>query len=421
MAVDCFTPQVAPVPAPGPRRHPVPTPLWVVFGLAMGPVVALGLSRFAYALLLPEMRGDLGWSFADAGALNTANAIGYLAGALLAAPVGRRFGDKAVFVVGLLLTALATGAPGLCSNYATLLVLRSLAGFTGAVAFVSGAGLASGAATGGSASRASTLLGVYFCGAGIGVTASALAVPPLIATLGWRGGWLILGGLALVATLYGGWVLRATPQPTAKAQGTAGGWSLRFMACQLVAYGLFGAGYIAYATFIIAYLRASEGFDTRSITAFWTLLGVSAVVAAFAWGPIIGRLKGGQGAAATMGVVAIGAAVPLLWPTPAGAYLSAILFGGSFLAVITAVTSFARRAAKPHAWTAAIGALTLSFGVGQCLGPVLSGALSDGPNGIRSALWLSVGILIAAAVTAVFQPEPGAGSSGLPLKNIQAP
>jgi hypothetical protein len=58
------------------------TPLWVVFGLAMGPAVALGLARFAYALLLPSMRTDRGWSFADAGAMNTANAAGYLAGAL---------------------------------------------------------------------------------------------------------------------------------------------------------------------------------------------------------------------------------------------------------------------------------------------------------------------------------------------------
>ena len=405
---DNYSTRVAPARVKEPRPQKALTPLWVVFGLAMGPVVALGLSRFAYALLLPEMRSDLGWSFADAGALNTANAAGYLAGALVAAPVGRRVGDKAAFMSGLLLTAIATSASGLSAQFAVLLVLRLLAGFAGAVAFVSGAGLASAAAAGGSASRAPTLLGVYFSGAGIGVTASALAVPPLIATMGWRVGWLILGALALTATLFGWSVLRRAPEPSYPTHRAGDGWSLRFMACKLVAYGLFGAGYIAYASFIIAYLRSSEGFDTGAITVFWPLLGVAAVVAAFAWGPILGRLRGGYGATATIGVVTIGAALPLLWPTPAGAYLSAMLFGGSFLAVITAVTSFARRAAKPYAWTAAIGALTIAFGIGQCIGPVLSGALSDGPNGVRSGLWLSVGILIAAGITAAFQPEPGA-------------
>jgi predicted MFS family arabinose efflux permease len=388
------------------------TPLWVVLGLAMGPVVALGLSRFAYALLLPAMRSDLGWSFADAGALNTANAAGYLAGALVATPAGRRLGDKLAFAVGLLLTAIATGASGLTANFTALLVLRLMAGFTGAVAFVSGAGLTSAAASGGAASRAPTLLGVYFAGAGIGVTASALAVPPLLTATGWRGGWLILGGLALVTTIYGWLATSLTPEPSYASRNAGGGWSLRFMTCKLLSYCLFGAGYIGYATFIIAYLRSSEGFDSGSVIAFWTILGSAAVVAAFAWGPILGGLKGGWGATATIGTVTIGAALPLLWPGPVGAYLSSLLFGGSFLAVIAAVTSFVRRAAKPHAWTAAIAALTIAFSIGQCVGPVLSGALSDGSNGIRASLWLSVGILIVATVIAAFQPEPPERSGG---------
>jgi predicted MFS family arabinose efflux permease len=383
------------------------TPLWVVVGLAMGPAVALGLSRFAYALLLPPMRADLGWSFADAGAMNTANAAGYLIGALVAAPVGKRLGDKRVFAVSLLLTALAVGASGLTADFSWLLALRLVAGFTGALAFVSGAGLTSAAAAGGSKSRAPTLLGVYFAGAGIGVTASALAVPPLLGTVGWRGGWLVLGALALAATLFGALVLRRAPDPSRASAGTArGGWSPRFMACKLLAYGLFGAGYIAYVTFIIAYLRSDEGFTGAGITRFWSIFGLASVAAAFAWGPILGRLKGGWGTAATLSVVTIGTAVPLLWSAPAGAYLSAILFGGSVLAVVAAVTSFARRAAKPHAWTAAIAALTVAFGLGQCIGPVLSGALSDGPSGLRAGLWLSVGILAAAAVVAALQREP---------------
>lgn len=383
------------------------TPLWVVVGLAMGPAVALGLSRFAYALLLPPMRADLGWSFADAGSMNTANAAGYLAGALLAAPFGKRMGDKLVFAIGLLLTALTVGASGLTADFTLLLALRVAAGFTSALAFVAGAGLTSAAAMGGSKSRAPTLLGVYFGGAGMGITASALAVPPLLGTIGWRGGWLVLGALALAATVFGGLVLRRTPRTSYASGGSArGGWSLRFMTCKLLAYGLFGAGYIAYTTFIIAYLRSEEGFSSAGITRFWSVFGLVSVAAAFAWGRILGRLKGGWGMAATLSAVTIGTAVPLLWSAPAGAYLSAVLFGGSFLAVVAAVTSFARRAVRPHAWTAAIAALTVAFGIGQCIGPVLSGAVSDGPDGLRAGLWLSVGILALATVIAALQREP---------------
>ena len=38
----------------------------------------MGLQDVAYALLLPSVRVDLGWSYAQAGWLNTANRVGYL-------------------------------------------------------------------------------------------------------------------------------------------------------------------------------------------------------------------------------------------------------------------------------------------------------------------------------------------------------
>jgi predicted MFS family arabinose efflux permease len=105
------------------------TTIWVIFRLSMGPALAIGLARFAHALLLPSMRADLGWSFADSGSMNTANSAEYIIGALVAAHIGRCVGDKAVFPIGLL------GA-GLTANFTSLLLLRARLGLAGAVAFV---------------------------------------------------------------------------------------------------------------------------------------------------------------------------------------------------------------------------------------------------------------------------------------------
>ncbi len=387
------------------------TPMWIIVGLAMGPAVALGLGRFAYALLLPSMRADLGWTFADAGALNTANAGGYLVGALVAAPLGKRVGEKRLFAVSMLAAALAIGASGLTAWFVALMALRAVAGFCGALGFIAGAGLASAAAAGGTASRAPTLLGVYFAGAGIGIVASALSIPPLLDQVGWRGGWLVLGALSLLATVFAAVALRRAPEPArapADPSGAAAGrgWSPRFMAPKLVAYGLFGAGYIAYATFIIAYLRSVEGFTSAGVTRFWALFGLSSVAAAFAWGRVLARFRGGWGTACTLAVLTLGSALPLLSTSAGVAYLSAVLFGGSFLSVLAAVTSFARRTVAPHAVTSVIATLTVVFGTGQCIGPILSGALSDGPTGLRAGLWLSVIILAVATVIAPLQREP---------------
>jgi predicted MFS family arabinose efflux permease len=384
--------------------RPEGTSLWIVAGLAMGPAVALGLARFAYALLLPAMRLDLSWTYANAGAMNTANAAGYLAGALIAAPVARRFGVKQTFLAGVLLTALGIGASGLTSQFIALLSLRVLAGLTGALAFVAGGSMT--AAVSGSAARAPLALGIYFAGGGLGVAMSAVGVPLLLDTVGWRGGWLVLGGLALIASLIALPALLRAPlpaeqSPTAKESA----WSPRVITIELAGYVLFGAGYIAYATFIIAQLRDNSNFMPQEIAFFWAFLGFAAIAGVFVWAPVLARLKGGRGAAAVIAAVALGAALPLMSGSRPIAYLSALLFGGSFLSTITAVASFARRAAPPEAWTRAIAALTVAFGIGQCVGPILSGYLSDGPAGVRTGLEVSAVILLASAVVIAFQRE----------------
>ncbi len=68
--------------------------LATALGLALGPAVALGLARFAYSLLLPPMRADLHWTVTLAGTMNTAGAVGYLAGAIAAGPLAARAGSR---------------------------------------------------------------------------------------------------------------------------------------------------------------------------------------------------------------------------------------------------------------------------------------------------------------------------------------
>src|SRR5450755_1566259 len=81
------TPLKAPAHAP-PPAHTVR----LILILSLTPTVGLGIGRFAYSLVLPDMRDALGWSYSAAGFLNTINAAGYLAGALAASRIARRFG-----------------------------------------------------------------------------------------------------------------------------------------------------------------------------------------------------------------------------------------------------------------------------------------------------------------------------------------
>jgi len=375
-------------------------------GLALGPAVALGFARFAYALLLPAMRTDLHWSYTQAGALNTANAVGYLVGAIGGAWLARRLGTHRTFVVGLVVTTVAILGSAASSSLVVLSVLRAISGASGAAVFIAGAALAAHLASNDSR-RPALLLGVYFAGAGAGIVLSGAVVPVVLGATGpsgWPLGWLVLAVLALAGSVVAWLAAKDVAAPPVSFGGIARGWDVRRFLPVGLGYALFGAGYIAYATFIISYLR-HEGLGDGEVSAFWVVLGLASVVATFAWGPVLARLRGGRGPAAVMAVLLAGAVLPVVAGGSIAAFASAVLFGGSFLTVVTAVTDLARRMVPGHAITAAIGALTVAFALGQCVGPVLAGVLSDGAAGVRAGLMASAAILAAGLITSLAQRE----------------
>lgn len=397
--------------------------------LSLGTAVALGLARFAYALLLPAMKADLGWSYALAGGMNAANATGYLLGALAAAPVMARVGTRRSFVGTLLLTALALLFSGIFSGYSALAALRLVSGAGGAVVFISGGVLAShlvsvDADDTGARPAAGTVLAVYFGGGGLGILASGLGVPALL-ELGpasaWRWAWAGLGAaslLALVPTSQAAFGLEEPPERP--AGDTTMRWSALPLLPTFLAYFLFAVGYIAYMTFAVA-LLAQRGAGALETSLFWSVLGISAMVSAFLWGRLIERLRGGRALGAVLAVVTAGAILPLISGFVAFAFASAVLFGGSFLAVPTTVTAIARRSLPAHAWSAGIAALTIVFAAGQVLGPIASGALSDAAGGLEIGLVLSAGVLVVATLVALLQKsvrptDPGADANEQPEK-----
>ena len=126
-----------------PSQHTdAPPVLQVAAALALGAAVSLGLARFSYALLLPPMRADLGWSYLTAGTMNTVNALGYLLGALAVPRLLRQVSARGLFLGGAAATAVLLAGHGLTLNDAVLLVLRLLSGMASAATFVCGGLLA---------------------------------------------------------------------------------------------------------------------------------------------------------------------------------------------------------------------------------------------------------------------------------------
>ena len=167
--------------------------LRVALVLSLAAAVSLGITRFAYGMLLPPMRDDLGWTYTLAGAMNTANAVGYLLGALSAPWLMRRFTAPHVLVAGTLVAGGFMAASGFFTQASPLLLQRLLAGVASAWVFVAGGVLAARLGTW-YPRHSGLLLGVFYGGVGWGIVLSAVAVPVILQTHahvahGWQWAW----------------------------------------------------------------------------------------------------------------------------------------------------------------------------------------------------------------------------------------
>src|SRR5450756_668538 len=98
------------------RPQPYAYPARLILILSLAPTIGLGIGRFAYALVLPDMRDSLGWSYSAAGFMNTINAAGYLLGALMASRLIRQYGLSATVRWGTLTCVVSLALFALSSN-----------------------------------------------------------------------------------------------------------------------------------------------------------------------------------------------------------------------------------------------------------------------------------------------------------------
>ena len=109
--------------------------------------------------------------------------------------------------------------------------------------------------------------------------------------------------------------------------------------------------------------------------------------------------------AVVLAITAAGNVLPIFSTSNASIYLSAVLFGGSALTVVTASTNIMRKSLPVGGWASGIALVTIVFSIGQTLGPLVSGYLADRSSSLTSGFVLSASILFLAALISLLQKE----------------
>ncbi len=391
---------------------PTDRPLLLAFGGLLALAAAIGIGRFIYTPILPFMAEALALSKSEAGLIASANFLGYLLGALLAALPGIPGSRRGWLLAALAVSALTTGAMALTTAMPVFLLLRLAGGMASAFVMVYASALVLERLAAGGRGGLSAL---HFAGVGAGIAVSAVAVT-LVSAFGggWPEQWWAGAGLSLAALLF---VVRAVPRETGHAPAAArpdAGRRRPGLVRLVAAYGLFGFGYVITATFLVDIVRAAPELRVVEPVA-WLLVGLTAAPSVAFWTWASNRLGLYRAFALACLVEAAGVAASVISTEPLALALAAALLGGTFMGLTALGLVGARRLAGGDP-RRILAAMTAAFGFGQIVGPALAGLAYDATGSFQlPSLAAALALLLAAALVATLdrpRENPAAREQG---------
>ena len=130
------------------------------------------------------------------------------------------------------------------------------------------------------------------------------------------------------------------------------------------------------------------------------MFGLGAAPSCFFWHRVHGRIGTQAALQANLLIQAVGVALPVLSQSPAAYLSSALLVGGTFMGTVTIAMPAAQRAARASGKNL-MATMTLVYGVGQIIGPVVADALHARSQSFSSSLAVAAGALVVAAAVAL--------------------
>ena len=389
---------------------------WVIVGVGvLVKMTGLGFGRFAYPMLIPSMRGSLGFNYIEMGLLSGAIMLGYLLFSLIGGMLATRFGPKRIVIASLLCGTLSMFFISRLTGFFPLLFFAFTMGAGGAGAHISMTTLPMAWFE---ERRLGKALGVVTGGTGLGIIVTGLLLPTLLFNLGkeaWRQCWLLLALITFLVAVIGWILLRERPnqitllpprpdedKKSIPFAGKENGLNLKAI---FIIYFIFGFAYNIYATYFVAYMVEEIRLAEKTAGDIWAIFGWMCMGSGFIWGFISDRLGRREALLWNNGIISFSVLLPLLLHHPFSLGLSASLFGATFLGTVTVIAaSIGDQVVGKRA--SVYGLVTLIHGIGQFLGTISGGYLKDLTGSFQLTLIVSfTGFLLCTLLTVINKRE----------------
>jgi predicted MFS family arabinose efflux permease len=397
--------------------RPGPHYAWVIVWLGhLNIFSALGLGRFSYAMILPSMKEGLQLTYAETGWLATGNFVGYLVASLIAGLAASRWLPRRLLLLTLLGLAASLAATAAAGGFVSALLARTLTGLASGSVYIPAMSLPN---LWFAPHRRAMAAGMQTGGSGLGLIASGLVVPWILAWAGpegWRHAWLFLAGLVVLVWLLTAGLLRnrpedigalplgATQAPPPPATGRPA-WREVFANPDLWALGgifaCFGVSYVVYVTFFAAHLAQAGNLSPEAAGRLWGFVGLLSLVSGLLWGMVADRIGKLAGLAIVFALHATAFAAFALARTAPAFLASVVLFGLSAWSIPAIMAASVPDYVGTRLAPAGLGFITIVFGVGQAVGPPVAGRLADWTGSFAGAYLLASGMALVGAVAAL--------------------
>ncbi|OBY73020.1 YbfB/YjiJ family MFS transporter [Acinetobacter gyllenbergii] len=355
--------------------------------------IGMGFGRFAFTAVYPHMIDEGIINLQHASLAASANYAGYLFGALFAIKIksqqsylGSIIATLGTVVCLILLSCIDT--------IGLIILIRGLAGVFSAFAMVSASLWLL------EQQKQTHQAPILYAGVGLGIALSAELL--VFGThLSWHSKilWLLLGLSSLVFSCIAMFGLSQAQQPNAVStqQILSTNRKAPHAYALILIYALAGFGYIITATYLpLLVKQALPNIDAAQI---WAIFGLGAIPSCFFWHYLHDRLGTRIALSSNLGVQAVGVVLPIILPTALGYLLSALLVGGTFMGTVTIAMPVAQRIAR-QAQSNLIALMTVVYGLGQIIGPMLSNVLFSIYHTLNSSLLAACSaLLIATAIS----------------------
>lgn len=367
----------------------------------------LGLARFAFGMILPNMQVDLGMNATEAGIVGSANFLGYFIGLFTVSYFYARFSVAKLISRSLWTQGASMLLMAFAPHYIWAAMSFVITGFFGAIANIAVMTYIAQVVPAQIKGRAT---GVVVAGIGLSIIISG-AIVPLVEQnfpISWRISWGIFAFFIMCVGFYTYKVLLSFV-PHASNVHSVDKLALKEIFTDIpflrtgFLFFMFGMTAIMYMTFFVAAAVTQWHVSTEISGTFWAILGITSIFS----GPVFGIISDKIGRYKTLGILFALQAIAhcfLAFPVPSIYLLfSAGIFGFSTWAVPSIMATLSAELFGASHTAKILSLITLFFGVGQMIGPLAAGIVTDITGDYKVIFGFSAACLVFASLFSLYE------------------